>query len=202
MSNKNRQRRLREAAVWYPTLNLGEKNHIVKEYKKKFGVDNDCAKRELCELGVLPPSKQAQYEQELKSKQKKKKKSANKRKQNAREKADRKNEFEDLEFGQDDTFYFIAGFTSGGAPYGITWEEFRRMEFEQSLRQLTPPDDSGWNAPDDWDPDEETGFYVLGDDAFDEDEAWDMDEEWDPDEAWDMDEEWDLDDEWDPDEDE
>ena len=24
---------------------------------------------------------------------------------------------------QDENFYFIAGFTSGGAPYGITWEE-------------------------------------------------------------------------------
>lgn len=24
---------------------------------------------------------------------------------------------------QDDRFYFIAGYTSGGAPYGVTWEE-------------------------------------------------------------------------------
>ena len=24
---------------------------------------------------------------------------------------------------QDDTFFYIAGFTSGGAPYGVTWEE-------------------------------------------------------------------------------
>lgn len=24
---------------------------------------------------------------------------------------------------QDETFYFIAGYTSGGAPYGMTWEE-------------------------------------------------------------------------------
>ena len=23
---------------------------------------------------------------------------------------------------QDDTFFFIAGYTSGGAPYGLTWE--------------------------------------------------------------------------------
>lgn len=27
---------------------------------------------------------------------------------------------------QDEWFYFIAGFTSGGAPYGITWEEAER----------------------------------------------------------------------------
>ena len=24
---------------------------------------------------------------------------------------------------QDETFYYIAGYTSGGAPYGVTWEE-------------------------------------------------------------------------------
>ena len=24
---------------------------------------------------------------------------------------------------QDENYYFIAGYTSGGAPYGITWEE-------------------------------------------------------------------------------
>ena len=27
------------------------------------------------------------------------------------------------EFGQDEHYFFIAGFTEGGAPYGITWEE-------------------------------------------------------------------------------
>lgn len=26
---------------------------------------------------------------------------------------------------QDENFYFIAGYTSGGAPYGITWEQAR-----------------------------------------------------------------------------
>ena len=25
--------------------------------------------------------------------------------------------------GQDDTFFYIAGYTSCGAPYGVTWEE-------------------------------------------------------------------------------
>lgn len=31
---------------------------------------------------------------------------------------------------QDETFYYIAGYTSGGMPYGITWEE---MELEDDL---------------------------------------------------------------------
>ena len=29
----------------------------------------------------------------------------------------------DLPDWQDDRFFFIAGYTSGGAPYGVTWEE-------------------------------------------------------------------------------
>ncbi|WP_156450338.1 hypothetical protein [Sporosarcina sp. HYO08] len=29
----------------------------------------------------------------------------------------------DDEFGQDEQFFFIAGYTEGGAPYGISWEE-------------------------------------------------------------------------------
>ena len=32
------------------------------------------------------------------------------------------------EFGSDETFAFIAGFTDGGAPYGITWEEWEEIE--------------------------------------------------------------------------
>ena len=29
----------------------------------------------------------------------------------------------DIDPFQDETFFYIAGYTSGGAPYGITWEE-------------------------------------------------------------------------------
>lgn len=32
-------------------------------------------------------------------------------------------------FESDDRFFYIAGYTSGGAPYGVTWEE---MEFDRS----------------------------------------------------------------------
>ncbi|MFB6367217.1 hypothetical protein ACFCP7_24845 [Paenibacillus elgii] len=30
---------------------------------------------------------------------------------------------ESFSIEQDDHFYFIAGYTEGGAPYGVTWEE-------------------------------------------------------------------------------
>lgn len=37
-----------------------------------------------------------------------------------------------LEFGpdQDDNFACIIGYTSGGAPYGVTWEEWDILEHE------------------------------------------------------------------------
>ena len=31
---------------------------------------------------------------------------------------------------QDDRFFFIAGYTSGGAPYGVTWEEMGLKPWE------------------------------------------------------------------------
>lgn len=31
---------------------------------------------------------------------------------------------------QDDRFFFIAGYTSGGAPYGVTWEEMGLKTWE------------------------------------------------------------------------
>ena len=42
--------------------------------------------------------------------------------------ADKHEIFEDKLFESDDTFAFIAGYTSGGAPYGITWEEMEEIE--------------------------------------------------------------------------
>ena len=32
---------------------------------------------------------------------------------------------------QDDTFFFIAGYTSGGAPYGVTWEQMELEPWEK-----------------------------------------------------------------------
>lgn len=35
---------------------------------------------------------------------------------------------------QDDRFFFIAGYTSGGAPYGVTWEEMGLEPWEKMNR--------------------------------------------------------------------
>ena len=124
--SKARQQRLKEARKWFPEQGFTEDSHIVKAYRKKFNVDRTCAMKELCLLHVLSPEKQASYEAQLKAKKEKRQR--------------RKQQVEFQSFDQDEYFYFIAGYTSGGAPYGITWEQAR----EDGL--LDPPDEN-----DDWD---------------------------------------------------
>ena len=46
---------------------------------------------------------------------------------------------------QSENFYFIAGYTSGGAPYGITWEETA----EQGMLGKNDNDSDEPESPDD-----------------------------------------------------
>ena len=39
---------------------------------------------------------------------------------------------------QNDDFFFIAGYTSGGAPYGVTWEEMGLEPWEELIKILLP----------------------------------------------------------------
>jgi hypothetical protein len=43
---------------------------------------------------------------------------------------------DDLLFGSDENLAFIVGFTSNGAPFGITHEEMRDLENEQKLSKI------------------------------------------------------------------
>ena len=106
---KARKARLAEARTWYPAQNFTEDSHIVKAYRKRFNVDKDCAMRELCLLGMLPAANQKAYEEQLAGKKK-------------RAGADKMQPVDILP-DQDENFFFIAGYTSGGAPYGVTWDE-------------------------------------------------------------------------------
>jgi hypothetical protein len=57
----------------------------------------------------------------------------------ARAKAARKRQAElEALTDSDENFAFIAGYTPGGFPYGITWEE--AAELEQKERNQYPPD--------------------------------------------------------------
>jgi len=43
---------------------------------------------------------------------------------NKKRKRSATSDLESVSLDQDDQFYFIAGYTEGGAPYGVTWEEY------------------------------------------------------------------------------
>lgn len=96
---------------------------IIKAYGKKFAVDRMKAVAELQLLGVSLMKEQIDREkaavkayQELQRAKKAKRKKIREQK---RIQKDNPVFHED----QDDTFYYIAGYTFGGAPYGVTWEE-------------------------------------------------------------------------------
>jgi hypothetical protein len=44
------------------------------------------------------------------------------------EKKQREQELEDFFSDSDEYFAYIVGYTSGGVPYGITWEEMEKLE--------------------------------------------------------------------------
>jgi hypothetical protein len=117
----NRQGRMRAAKAWlrsYPGKN------IARGYRKHFGVDSRCAIRELRLLGVaFDPA----YERSVLAASHPRKK-----------KPKREEEFvinEEAYYG----FAFIAGYTAGGAPYGITIEEAKFLtDADLSYSDATP----------------------------------------------------------------
>ena len=68
----------------------------------------------------------------------------NERKKAKRERKARERQEEDQWgrlFGYDDSLSFLAGFTPGGAPYGITWEEQRRID---AMEENASRQEEGW----------------------------------------------------------
>ena len=108
-----RKARIDSATATNWVANYKGKN-VVKGYAKWFGVDLLCAIVELRLLGVsVKPEREDQVRQPLSS--------------NFRDRAIRKMAEEQNLGGpcqdQDETFAYIAGHTSDGAPYGVTWDE-------------------------------------------------------------------------------
>jgi hypothetical protein len=106
-----RAARLQSARHWLPTY---EGKNIVRGYARWFGVGLECALKEVQLLGVaVDPD----YVQQLRETMR----------QRARSKPLKEPTVPGVPDGYgsewDDEFACIAGYTSGGAPYGITWEE-------------------------------------------------------------------------------
>ena len=108
---ERREARLRKARQWVLTY---EGSHIVRAYRKRFQVDTTCALKDLEEIGALSPEKRAEM-----------KKAEEIRLEHLRKKREEKElqNYHELFPDSDGRFFYIVGYTSGGAPYGVTWEE-------------------------------------------------------------------------------
>ena len=100
---------------------------LIRGYAKHFAVNTPCAVKELEMLGIgFTPEHKAQvlnnYNHGIEAGRK-------------RKAAKQQAEIDDLD--SDETFAFIIGYTSGGAPYGVTWEEDRETECRTSIN-LSP----------------------------------------------------------------
>ena len=102
--------RLQNAALWLLTVDCTGKR-LVHAYKKKYHTDLLCSIKELRMLGI---EISADYEEAVA------RSLSNRIEQKRQKKAE-----SDLmvESWTDANFAYIVGYTSGGAPYGISWEE-------------------------------------------------------------------------------
>jgi hypothetical protein len=121
----NRQRRLQAAAHWIPKY---EGKKLINGYSKHFGVNKVCA---VIELEMLGYSYSEAYKQELKDAEIQKQRDAERR-------IEQKEKAHYDEYC-DETFAFIADYTPGGVPFGITWEEWERMDTETDAKRDNKP---------------------------------------------------------------
>lgn len=128
---QRREERLRKGKQWLTTYQ-GTPKHMLKHYRERFHVDTITASKDLKALGI-------NYTQEQLDaiRQNEEERIRQKHLQKAQKEQDR---FSDL-YGDtcDDRFAFIAGYTSGGAPYGSTWEEMGidpSLPFEEKVMLL------------------------------------------------------------------
>ena len=117
-----RSQRLQSAKIWLPEK-IDKK--IVKAYRKRYGVDWPTAFKELEMLGVeIDP---IYKEQVLNTIQKQAEIKRCKRLERAAQ------DEQELGHDQDERFAFIVGYTSGGAAYGLTWEEWDEIEASEEI---------------------------------------------------------------------
>jgi hypothetical protein len=124
-----RSQRLSIAKAWIKTNN-GKK--LYHGYAKHFGVNKLCAIHELEMLGF-------EFTTELKESIKRSEDDKRIRKEMLKKK---KMDSLSLSMVESDFYYaYIAGYTSGGAPYGTNWEEFEALEKKMWLNNIEEKED-------------------------------------------------------------
>ena len=114
---------------------------IVRSYRKRYGVDWLCAVKELTLLGVeLDPEYVARLQRTVQEQAKKNQE----RRLEPKKAATSEDWSERYPFSEGD-FYFVAGHTSNGAPYGITWEEARKQGLIEADEPDSLPETTEWD---------------------------------------------------------
>jgi hypothetical protein len=115
----NQKQRLQSARSWLQTY---QGQRIVRDYRKHYGVDFPTAFKELELLGVSisPEYKEAVLRGVQGNIE------ARRRKKLAKQ-------GDGYDEDQDANFAYIAGYTAGGAAYGLTWDEWNECCGEDSL---------------------------------------------------------------------
>lgn len=114
-----RNKRLNRAKQRIPQY---EGQHLLKAHRKRYGVDRLTAIEDLFLLGMIDEGKrdvlrkQELDRQALVRRQREEKKAA---------------EWAAFHADQNERFFYIVGYTSGGAPYGVTWEEMGLVPWEE-----------------------------------------------------------------------
>ena len=93
---------------------------IIKAYRKKFAIDRMNAVAELQMLGVSLTKKQIDREKAAVNAYQELQRVKKAKRQKNREQKRMQKDIPMFHENQDDTFYYIAVYTSGGAPYGVT----------------------------------------------------------------------------------
>ena len=129
----NRNARLQNAKKWAEEFNG---KNIAKGYSKWFGVDLLCAISELEILGYnFKQSYKEQVKQTLVARQKQKER--------------KRYEKEQEQNYESENFYFIAGYTSNGVPFGITTEEIETDSVDIGKQWINHDKKSFFNDDDD-----------------------------------------------------
>ena len=111
---ERKETRLRKGKQWLLTY-IGSPKKMNKHYRERFHVDAVTAAKDLQELGV-------NYTQEQLDQIKRAEEQRLRQRRMEREAKERER-LAELYEDCDGRFAFIAGYTDGGAPYGVMWEE-------------------------------------------------------------------------------
>ncbi|MGM0379808.1 MAG: hypothetical protein ACQEQE_08700 [Bacillota bacterium] len=125
IKNYKRQDRLEVAKKWIENY---EGEDVVSDYSKYFGVNKVCTVQE---LEILEYGLSQEYMNEIKRVYE----------YNLKNKNQKLDEISGNEF-QNSEFYFIAGYTPGGFPFGITWEEHEKEKSGEKKNEIEVEKDS------------------------------------------------------------